>query len=83
MLVPVPSDSYLLTLNCLCGVFLHAVTQLDSREKGTVTKHGFARTAPQKTKGIWMCGAGMVVICPWELSKVGGEFSDHCVRESA
>ena len=36
-----PIDSEL----SLCGVFLHVVTQLGSREKGMAAKHGFARSA--------------------------------------
>lgn len=39
--------------------------QLSSREKGTVAKHGFARSAPQKAMGIWKHGAGVVVTHQW------------------
>jgi hypothetical protein len=40
----------------LFGVFLYAATQQGSREKGTMAKHGFARSAPQKAVGIWNHG---------------------------
>lgn len=39
----------------LCGVFLHATTQLSSRER-----YG--------ALGIWMCGAGMVPTCHGNLA---------------
>ena len=67
----------------MCGVFLYVVTQLGSTVKGTVAKHGFARSAPQKAVGIWKRGASMVVTCQWELSELGGEISELWVRESA
>ena len=53
----------------LYGVFLHAATQLGSRDKGTVTKCRFARSATQKDVGIWKCGHDP----PWELSEPGGD----------
>jgi hypothetical protein len=31
----------------VCGVLLHTVTQLGSREKGTAAKYGFAKSAPK------------------------------------
>jgi hypothetical protein len=37
----------------LCDVFLHVETQLGSREKGTVSKRGFVRSAPPKAVGIY------------------------------
>ena len=52
------------------------VAQLGSREKGTVAKHGFASSVPQKAMGILKCGVGVVVICQWELSKLGGKISE-------
>jgi hypothetical protein len=66
----------------LCSVFLHVVTQLGSREKGTAPKRGFARSLPQKSVGIWMYKAGMVTTHQWELNKLGGEISELQVRES-
>ena len=56
--------------------------QLSSREKGTVAKHGFARSAPQKAMGIWKSGAG-VVVTQWELSESCGKISELHVREFA
>lgn len=55
--IELPVDSEL----SLCGVFLHAATQLGSREKGMVAKHGFARSISQKAVGNWKHGAGMVM----------------------
>ena len=42
-----PVDSEL----SLCGVFLHAATQLGSREKGTAAKHGFCKKCNLKGHG--------------------------------
>lgn len=50
-----PVDSKL----SLCGVFLQMMTQLGSREKGTVGKDGFVSSALQKAMGIWKRGAGL------------------------
>ena len=47
----------------LCDVFLHAVTQLGSREKGMAAKCGSVRSTYQKAVGIWKCGAGVVATC--------------------
>ena len=58
-----PVDSEL----SLSDVFLPKVTQLGVREKGTVAKPGFARSAPQNAGGIGKSGAGVVVTCQWEL----------------
>lgn len=49
------------------------VARLGSRKKGRVTKHGFARSAPQKAVGVLKHGAGMVVTSQWEFRKQGGE----------
>jgi hypothetical protein len=67
----------------LCGIFLHAAAQLGSREKGTVAKHGFARSTQPKAVGIWKRGAGVVVTLQWELSKPSCTLSELQVRESA
>jgi hypothetical protein len=64
----VPIDSEL----GLCGVFLHVVAWLGSREIGTVTKLGFARSVPLKALGILRHGAGVAMTHQWELSKLGG-----------
>ena len=45
----------------LCDVFLHTETQLGPREKGTVAKCGFVRSARQLAVEFWKCGAGMAV----------------------
>jgi hypothetical protein len=44
-----------------CAVFLHPAPQLGSRKKGTMTKHGFVRSAPQKAMGIWKRGDRITV----------------------
>ena len=73
LVTELPVDSEL----SLCGVFLHAATQLGSREKGTVAKRGPKGLRNLKAWG-WH-GNGP----PWELNKLGGEISELRVRESA
>ena len=63
--IELPVDSEL----SLCGVFLHATTQLGSREKGMATKYEFVRSTPQKAVGIWKNGAGIAVTHQWKLSR--------------
>lgn len=72
-MIELPVDSEL----SLCGVFLHAATQLGSREKGT------AKECTQKGVGIWKSGAGIIVTRQWELSESGGKTSELQGRESA
>ena len=57
------------------------VAQLGSREKGTVAKHGFARSAPQKAMRILKHGVGMVMTCQWVLRELG-EIVELWIRES-
>jgi hypothetical protein len=44
---------------------------------------GLQEVTLQKAVGIWKPGAGMVVVCQWELSESGGETSELQVREFA
>ena len=62
----------------LCGVFLHAATQLNSREKGTVAKHRFARAHLKKP---WEFESWHGSDLSWELSELGEEISKLQVRE--
>ena len=77
-MIGLPVDSKL----SLCGVFLHWVTQLSFREKGTAAKHGFARSAPPKGCENLEHGAGVVATFQWELRELGGEISEFRIRES-
>ena len=79
LVTELPVDSEL----SLSDVVLPKVTQLGVREKGTVAKPGFARSAPQNAGGIGKSGAGVVVTCQWELSLLGGKISELWVRESS
>ena len=53
--------------------FLYTAVQLVSREKSTVTKCGFSRSATQKAMGILKHWATMLVTYQWEIRKLGGE----------
>jgi len=77
--VELPVDSKL----SLCGVFLHAVTQLGSREKGTAAKRGFARSAAQLAVEIWKHGVGVAVTRLGNVaSQVKKRFPSSRVRKS-
>jgi hypothetical protein len=41
-----------------------------------VTKHGFARSTPQKAMGILKHEDGVVVTRQWEFSKLGRKISE-------
>ena len=67
MIVVMPSDGVTIVSELsLCGIFLHVVFQLGSREKDAEAKCGFAHWGLEH-------GAGMAVTCQWKHSKLGGK----------